>query len=98
MKQIQVLHPVEGMASAGHAEACFQERLIVRLTVVSDEDIEVRQVLGQPVQQRRLFSVIPHEELAQAESLTVYRSNANQEGISARASSQPRGFGVEERP
>ena len=46
-EQVEVLHAVEGMARARHAEARFEQRLVVGLAVVGDQHVELRQVLGQ---------------------------------------------------
>ena len=49
-QQVEVLHALEGVPRARHAKARFQQRLVVRLAVVRDEHVELRQVLGEPPQ------------------------------------------------
>ena len=87
-----------GAPGARHAEAGLQQRLVVGLAVVSDEHVELRQVLGQPPEQGSLFAVIAHEELAQAETGWLDGADADQESVGSGAARQARGLGIQEGP
>ena len=97
-----MFHAVEGAHTpslgAYHAEARFEQRLVVGFAVVGDQHIEPLQVLGEPPQERGLLAVIAHEKLAQPEARGFYGTDADQECVGARAAGQARGFGVEKRP
>ncbi len=97
-EQVQMRQTVERVAGPRHAEAGFEQRLIVRLAVVGDQDIELREVLGETVEERGLLAVIAHEELAQAEAGRVDRADADEERVSTGTAREAGGFGVEKRP
>ena len=97
-EQVEMLHAVERMARARHAEARFEQRLVVGLAVVGDEHVELREVLGQPPEQRRLLAVIAHEELAQAKARRLDGADPDEERVGAGAARQAGGFGVEKGP
>src|ERR1700735_2318038 len=91
-----MLQAAEGMRSARHMVTPFEQRLIERLSVVSDEHIELSQVYGKPRQHGPLVRIIAQEELAETEACGIYRPDADQECASA--GGQAGGFGVEKGP
>ncbi len=78
--------------------AGFEQGLIVGLAVVGDQDVELREILGQAAEQGGFLAVIAHEELAQAESGGLDTADSDQESIGAGASGEAGGFGIEEGP
>ena len=87
-----------GCRARDHAEARFEQRLVVGFAVIGDEHVEVRQVLGEAMEQRGFFAVIAHEELAQAEAGGIDRAHADQERVGAGAAGEAGGLGIEEGP
>ena len=83
---------------AAHAVARFEQRLVERLAIVSHQHVELRQVFGQPPQQRGFVAVIAHEELAQPEAGGLDGADADQESAGAGAAGQAGSLGIEEGP
>src|SRR4051812_36058191 len=81
-----------------HAEARFEQRLVVRFAVISDQDVELRQVFVKTSEQRWLIAIIAHKELAQPETGLVDRADTDQKRIRPGAARETRGFGIEECP
>ena len=97
-KQVEVLHAAERMARARHAEARFQQRLVVGFAVIRHQHIELRQVLGQAIQLRGFFAIVAHEKLAQAETRRLDRPDADQERVRPGAAGEAGGLGIEKGP
>src|SRR5580698_4108321 len=86
------------MAGASHCIARFEERLIEALAVVRDQHVEAGEISGERVEHRRLFAIVTHEELADAEPFAIDAADADQEGAGAGAAGEASGFSVEEGP
>ena len=59
-----MLHRGEGRTRAIHAVAGLEQRLIVGLAVVGDQNIEGLQIRRQTLQEAGLFTELAHEKLA----------------------------------
>src|SRR5712671_1507329 len=93
-----MLHAAEGSPSPRHPEAGLEQRLIIRLSVVGDQGVELRQVAGQPMQQACFLAQIAHEKLAQTETFRRDASHADQKCVRSRAARKSRGLGIQKRP
>ena len=81
-----------------HAETRLEQRLIERLAVVRDQNLELLQMLGQRGKNAGLFAVVAHEELPYSKSVRCDAAYADQKCVCARAAGEPSCFGIEERP
>src|SRR3954454_16443460 len=93
-----MLHSAEWCPRTRHAEPGFEQRLVVRFSVVGDQGVELRQMAGEPVQQACLLAQIAHEKLAQAETLRRDASNADQKRVGPRTTCKSRGLCIKKRP
>src|SRR5580700_8089937 len=81
-----------------HAEAGLEQRLIVGLAIVSDQHIELRQVLGEPAQQRSFLAMVAHEKLPQPETGRLDAAHADQKRVGPRAAGEPGSLRIQEGP
>lgn len=97
-EEVHVGEAGEGWARPAHAVAGFEERLVVSLAIVGDEDVELGEVAGQGSEEAGFFAEFAHEELADAEAIGGDAADSDEEGVGAGASGESGGFGVEEGP
>jgi hypothetical protein len=93
-----MLHASEGMARAGHGVSRLEQRLVKGSAVVSNQHVEAGEIRGERVQQGGFLAVVPHEELADAETFPIDTADANQKCVSAGAPGQTGGLGIEKGP
>src|SRR5512140_1681228 len=75
---------------------CKQQRSIERFPVEGNQCLRRSQEFGQAFEQGWLFGRVAHKVLLEQEITCHKTTNADQEGISTGASSQPTGFCVQE--
>ena len=96
MEQVQVGRGGQREGLPHQAEARLQQRQVELLAVEGDHAGEGAQVLGQAVQERRLFVVVAHEVLPHAEAVAVHEADAHQERGGAGAARQAGRLRVQE--
>ena len=79
--------------------AGFEQRLVVGLAVVGDQDVELRSRCSvSDAEQAGFLAEIAHEELAHAKALGRDAAHADQKCVGAGAAGEAGGLGVEKRP
>src|SRR5690348_1133851 len=89
---------IEGMPPPRHGKARFQQWLVKSLAVISDQYVELRQVLVERVELGRLLAVIAHKELAQTETFRSGVSDSDQKRICTGAAGQAGCLRIQEGP
>src|SRR5579884_3480586 len=98
MQQVKMSKSRERQIATCHAVSHFQQRLIVRLSVIRDENVKLAEMCCECSQHAAFFDVLAHEILANFETFACDLPNSNQERVCAASANQPRGLRVEKSP
>lgn len=98
MQQIEMIQARERRVARGHAIASLEQRLVVALAVVSDQDIEAAQVLLERGKLAAFLDVLAHEELADAKSFRRDAAHPDQKRVGAAPAREPGCLGIEKSP
>src|ERR1700726_3905502 len=93
-----MLQRAKGRPLADHAEAGFEQWLIIGAAIVGDQHLELFQVLVKSAELAGLFAKFTHEKLADAKSLRREAAHSDQKRVRSGASRQTSCLGVEEAP
>src|SRR5689334_21757937 len=93
-----MLEPAERRPLSDHAKARLQQRLIVSAAIVSDQHLELLQMLLQRAELAGLFTKFTHEELPDAKSLRRDAAHSDQKLVGSRSSRETGCLGVVEAP
>lgn len=83
---------------AVHPKARFEQRLVVALTVVSDEDIKIPQVFFEAGQRTPFLVVVAHEKLAHSKAIRRDSPDPHQKSVRPRSSRQTCRLCIEKGP
>src|SRR5690242_13786692 len=81
-----------------HSIACFEQRRVVSLAVVSDEYVETLKILSQCGEHAFFFRVLAQKELAQRKAFRSDAADTDEKRIRAAAAGKTSGFGIEKCP